>query len=338
VDHIGILKRAFAIARRYRALWVFGILLALFGGAGTSGGNSRVTMPGGRGSDAWPPGFMAGRIDPGTIIGIAAVCGVIVLLLVVISAIAGYVSRTALYRMVDSLEETGECPSWREGFRLGWSRRAWRLLGIDLLIAIPFTLGVILLLSVAASPLLLLLLENNAARAVGIVMTIGFGVIAIGVIIVAGVAVNVAKKFMHRQAALDGQRASESIRIGYQMVRQNLKDSLIMWLLMVASGFAWGVVMIPVFIVVLLLAGVIGVLPGFLIWKGTELLWLALLVGVPLFLVIMVPPLVFLQGLYSVFESSSWTLTYREFRSRWVSGVAEADLLVPKEIVAPSEN
>jgi hypothetical protein len=175
-------------------------------------------------------------------------------------------------------------------------------------------------------------------RTLGIVMTIGLGVLAIAVIIVAGAAISVMKKFMHRQAALAGRRVSESITLGYQMVRQNIKDALIMWLLMVGTGFAWGVVMIPVFIVVLLLAGGVGALPGFLIWKGTEVLWLALLVGVPLFLIIMVPPLVFLQGLYTVFKSSSWTLTYREFRSRRASGVAAAGLTGPAEITVPTES
>jgi len=140
--------------------------------------------------------------------------------------------------------------------------------------------------------------------------------VVIAVLIVAGVLVNLAKRFMHRQAALDDQSIGQSIVMGVEMVRANAKDSAVMWLLMFGVGLAWGVVMIPVFIVVALLATAVGGLPAWLIWQATETFWLSFVVGVPLFLLILVPPLVFLDGLYRVFQSSAWTLTYREFGTR----------------------
>jgi len=314
MDHVGILKRAFNITRRYRALWVFGILLALFSSGGGSGPN--VNMPGGRGTGDIPPGFAPPMVDPGAIAGIAIACCCLLLLLVAASIIISYLARTALYRMVDEIEETGASPSWREGFRLGWSKRTLWLFGIDLVIGIPFAIGVILLLLLALSPLLMLTVDNSALHVLSIVMTIGLALLAIVLIIVASVIVNVVKRFMHRQAALEGRSVGQSIVLGYQMVRANLKDSAIMWLLMLGVGFGWGIVMIPVVIIVLLLAGAVGGIPAWLIWQATEVLWLTLLVGIPLFFLICIPPLVFLNGLYIVFQSSTWTLTYREFRVR----------------------
>ena len=137
MDHVSILKRAFDITRRYKALWIFGILLALFGGTG--GGGPNINIPGG-GRGRAPgrlPSFAPPQVDPGTIIGIAVVCCCLLLLFTIAAIIISYVARTALYRMVDEIEETGTCPSWREGFRLGWSQRALRLFGIDLVIGIP---------------------------------------------------------------------------------------------------------------------------------------------------------------------------------------------------------
>ncbi len=53
MDHMRILRRAFDITRAYRALWVFGILLALTaahggssgGGGGGNGGNNQGNIP-----------------------------------------------------------------------------------------------------------------------------------------------------------------------------------------------------------------------------------------------------------------------------------------------------
>jgi hypothetical protein len=316
MDHVGILKRAFNITRRYRVLWVFGILLALFSSSGGGGSGPNVSIPGGRGTGNIPPGFAPPTVDPGAIAGIAVACCCLLLLLTAASIIISYLARTALYRMVDEIEETGASPSWREGFRLGWSKRTLQLFGIDLVIGIPFAIAVILLLLLALSPLLMLTVDNNALQVLSTVMTIGLVLLAIVLIIVASVIVNVVKRFMHRQAALEGRSVGQSIVLGYQMVRANLKDSAIMWLLMLGVGFGWGIVMIPVVIIVLLLAGAVGGIPAWLIWQATELPWLTLLVGIPLFVLILIPPLVFLNGLYLVFQSSTWTLTYREFKER----------------------
>ena len=321
MDHVGILKRAFNITRRYRVLWIFGVLLALFGssGGGGSGGGSNVTFPGG-GSGGFPgtlpPGITLPSVDPGAIIGIVIACCCLLLVVVAASIVVAYVARTALYRMVNEIEDTGVSPSWREGFRLGWSRRALRLFVIDLAVGVPFAIAAILVVALALLPLLLLTVESDATRVLGIVLTIGLLLLAIVVLIVAGVLANLVKRFMHRQAALEGRSIGQSIVDGYQMVRTNLIDSAVMWLLMFGVGLGWGILMIPVFIVVLLLAALVGVLPAWLIWQSTEILWLTLLVGIPLFFLVMVPPLVFLNGLYLVFQSSSWTLAYREFRAR----------------------
>jgi hypothetical protein len=181
---------------------------------------------------------------------------------------------------------------------------------------VPFAIGAVLLIGIALLPLLLLTLESEAMTAFGILLTVVLLLLLVIVLIVAGVLVNLAKRFMHRQAAIEDRSIGESIVYGYQMVRTNLRDSAIMWLLMFGVGLGWGIAMIPVFLVVLALAGVVGGGPAWLIWQASENLWPTLLVGVPLFLLILIPPLTFLNGLYLVFQSSSWTLTYREFRTR----------------------
>jgi hypothetical protein len=65
-----------------------------------------------------------------------------------------------------------------------------------------------------------------------------------------------------------------------------------------------------------------GSLPGLLVGGTTSLIaegdlpiWLALAVGIPLFFLVLLAPIVFLAGLREVFTSATWTATYRELRA-----------------------
>ena len=48
---------------------------------------------------------------------------------------------------------TGTARTWREGFRLGWSNRAFRLWLLDLIVWIPFAIVAVVLLALGATPL-----------------------------------------------------------------------------------------------------------------------------------------------------------------------------------------
>jgi hypothetical protein len=131
MDHMKVLKRTWEIIWRYRALWVFGIIFALT----TAGGVNRGTQYSFNGED-----FSLGRefhieeipeLTSALIaIGVGLAC--VTFILVIASVVARYVAETSLIRMVDDYEETGEKHSVRQGFRLGWSRTAWRLFLIRL--------------------------------------------------------------------------------------------------------------------------------------------------------------------------------------------------------------
>src|SRR5436190_8247654 len=151
MDHFKILRRAFSITRDYRVLWVFGILLALTTGS-NSGGN------GGNGGDgsgnhngipsgSWPK-LTTEMIT--AIITAAIVLFCVVVVWVIIGLVVHYVSETALIRLVDRHEATGEKLGVRQGFRWGWSRPALRLFLLDLFIFLNVMVVFVLLLLVSA--------------------------------------------------------------------------------------------------------------------------------------------------------------------------------------------
>ena len=323
MDHIGVLKRAWHMTWRYRVLWVFGIILALTTSRGGSGGGGQYNFGGD--DFASPGGFATPQIPPEVIglliaVGLALAC--LFLILIVVGTIARYVAETALIRLVDDHEETGEKRSVGQGFRLGWSRAAWRIFLIDLLIGIPVVLAFILLFLLALAPLLLWTTGSNAAGAIGTVATVGLVFLFIFLAIVVAVVLTLLLKFFHRACALEDLGVIDSVKEGYGVVRRHLGDVAVVWLLMVGVGIGLAIVMFFAVLLLLalavLLAGVPALLAGglsSLAFEGPVSWILAAVVAAPIFLLVMVLPLLFLGGLIEVFKSSVWTVTYREARA-----------------------
>ena len=316
MDFLDVLRRSFNITRTHRALWVFGILLALTAGGGGFSGNGYNFNLSDRGrlpdTGVQPSDY---GITGGVLAAIIGLC-CLALLLTVVAIIVRYVSETGIYRLVDELEEAGTRPTARRGFRLGWDRRAFRLFLIDLVIGIPFAVAVILLFLIALSPLLLLLVDNTVVRAIGIILAVMLVLVAILALIVAALAISLLNQFWHREAAIAGKGVVDSIRDGTALVRANLSNAVVMYVVMIGVGIGWGIVMIPIFLVVLALAFLVGGLPAFLIYQATQNLAVTLLVGIPIGLVVLFVPLAFLGGLYTTFTTTVWTLTYRNVRAR----------------------
>jgi hypothetical protein len=325
MDHMQVLRRAWELTWRYRVLWVFGILLALTTsrGSGNNGfqyslGREDLFAPGGPVfGPGTPPRIPAEIVGTLIALGIGLAC--LVLVLVVISLVLRYVAETALIRLVDDHEATGERRRVGEGFRLGWSRTAWRLFLIDLLIGVPVVVVFVILFLVALAPLLLWTTRSNTAGAVGTLATIGLVALFIWLAIVAAVVLTLLVRFFRRACALEGLGVVESIRRGFGVVRDHFRDVAIMWLIMVGVSLGAGVLffLAAILLVVLgLLAGgvpalVVGVLAS-LVSEGALPWILAAVVGVPVFFLVLILPLLFLGGLLEIFKSSVWTLTYRQ--------------------------
>jgi len=329
MDHVKILKRAWEITWRYRALWVFGVILALTTGNAGGGGGNGGGGPGYRfgGEDFLGPG---GELPipeiPAQVVSILIAVGVVlacvIVLLSIAALVARYVAETALIRMVDDHEETAEKRSVRQGFRIGWSRTALRLFLIDLLIVLPLALVSILLFLLAFAPLLLWTTENTVAGVVGTVATIGLFFLILFLVIIVAAVVSLLMHFFRRACALEELGVIESLRQGYEIVRRHLKDVVIMWLIMIGVGLALIIVMIPVMLLLVIAGVMMGGLPALLVgglaslaFKGAVPWILGGAVGVPIFILVVTLPALFLGGLVEVFKSSVWTLTYRELRA-----------------------
>ncbi|MEO7838928.1 MAG: hypothetical protein ABIU06_06230 [Anaerolineales bacterium] len=325
MNHINILKRALNITINYRALWVFGMLLALTSGSGSGngGGNSSSSSPNSDPNFNWQSPFGEFPQLPPELanmwVGIAIGLACLILVLIVIGSIARYVSETALIRMVDEHENIGEQLNIRQGFRLGWSRAAWKMFLMDLLVGVSFVAIFLLLLALAALPLLVWLTENTPLQVIGTIVSAGSILLLVFAAIVAALAVTLILIFARRACALENLGVRASLQRGYEMVRQRLGDMLMMGVMMFGIGLLWLVVTIPVILAVIVVAALMAGLPALLagsiagfFTQGTTPWIVAAIVGAPIFLIAVIIPGTLIGGWQKVFSSSTWTLTYRE--------------------------
>ena len=189
LDPVKILKRSWHILWSYRALWVFGLILALAaGGASSNGSNNNYRQDQGDPQQLTRQDVQQGMqefkqelnkifeqgIPEADITGQALtaflwVIGAFVLVMTLVGiamAVARYVSETAVIRMVDEYETTGNKLTVRQGFRIGWSRTAWRLFLINLIVNLPVIILMLVLL-IAGIGVLIAVSNGNASTLSG---------------------------------------------------------------------------------------------------------------------------------------------------------------------------
>ena len=352
MDPVKILKRAWHILWSYRALWVFGLILALTagassGGSGNSGtrfsANDKRTYQAENLPDAiqqfqqemdrvFNQGSQKLDFAHGELNAILWVVGIFVLIMIIfgiVMTIARYVSETAVIRMVDEYESTDTKISVREGFRIGWSRTSWRLFLINLIVSLPAILLALTLIFTGIGVYFAVEKGNLTFTSFSVIAMIGVLFLLIFVVVILSIGLNLLRQFVWRVSALEEVGVTESFSRGWALVRENWKSVGLMWLVMIGLGIAWAIasiilfiITIPVLIITVIIGVIVAIVPALLLvglfslFLGTPLAWVfGILFVLPLFLVIAFSPWVLIGSWQAVFTSTVWTLTYREIKA-----------------------
>ena len=354
MDPVKILKRAWHILWSYRALWVFGLILALATAGSSSGGSnsgSRYSVDNESQQMPLPHDFQQGmqeftqemerlfnegpqnvdipREELVALIWIAVAFTLIMIVLGIIVAIGRYVSETAVIRMVDEYEGTDTKMTVRQGFRIGWSRASWRLFLINLIISLPAILLTLILLLAGIG--IFFAVENGSLTftAFSVIAMIGVVFLLIFVVVVLSIILHLLRHFFWRVCVLEDVGVREALSRGWGLVRENWKNVGLMWLVMIGLGIVWAVVSImlvivtiPVVVITFIIAVLIAAVPVLLLvgffslFLSNVLAWvLGILFVLPLFFTIAFSPWLLLGSWQAVFTSTVWTLTYREIKA-----------------------
>ena len=354
IDPVKILQRAWLILWNYRALWVFGLILALAaGGSFNGGGNNGMQWREDSQSYQGPSygsvqeflndfgrqleklftqGIPEANISGEALIAFLWTVGVFVVfmfLVGIVVTIAYYVSVNAVIRMVDDYENTGTKLTVREGFRMGWSRTAWRLFLINLIVNLPGILFFLALLIAGLSIFLSVVNGNATFTPASIVGMVGLIFLGVSVVIILGLLLGLLRPFFWRVCVLEEASVGESLRRGFGMVRENWKNVGLMWLVMIGLGIAWivasiiaAIITIPIVVLTTIVASLVVAIPALLLFAVFSafltgpLPWIAAgLFVLPLFFVIAFSPWLLLGSWQTVYTSTVWTLTYREIKA-----------------------
>jgi hypothetical protein len=365
IDPVKILQRAWHILWNYRALWVFGLILAIAASSSGNGGNNNnvqwrennptYPMP----SFSSPQEFfdyarqnMNRLFEQGipnldisgealkafvwTMVGFLA----FMFLISIVVTIAYYVSVTSVIRMVDEYENTGTKMTVREGFQVGWSHSAWRVFLINLLVHLPLLLLATTLLAVGGIIAWRAINGEMIFNSGSIVTMVGLTFLAIFFVIIVTFALLLLRPFFWRVCVLEDAGVGEALRRGFAMVRENWKSAGVMWLVMIGLGLAWLIVSIiviiltiPVVVLTAIVAAAVVALPGLLLvglfslFLGGPLPWIAAAIFIlPPFFLIAFSPWLLLGSWQQVYTSTVWTLTYREIKALPATLVPSTDM------------
>lgn len=359
-----LLKRTWQLVRNYRVLWIFGAILALttvggfyFGSGWTQeewqngitiklSDDRTIYVPGdgltidfttpeglsvwfddnGRQRELHEIGPLLREVVPADVWALLIALGVVVAVMLLVGAVGRYTAEAALIRMVNETEETGEKVGLWKGLRLGFSRTAWRIFLIDLIINLPVTLALLILFLLTLTPLGLWASDSTAAGVFGTFLTSGLLLLWVLLLIAAKLVLSLFAQVARRASGVENLGAWASIRRGVVAVRGQFREVGAVWLLWICIRLLWIVAAIPVLIIlspILLLSviggALVGAVPALTVgalltpYLSGPFPWLVgAIAALPIFALVAATPMLMVSGLVEVAKSGLWTLAYRD--------------------------
>jgi hypothetical protein len=349
MDHNAIIARAFEITRRHRALWIFGFLAAFASGSAgstnfsnSSGGSEGVSGSASsflnRLNDASFPGkdfvlqliseleqlqppawFDPDRfLDPGAgelggiFAGLLLLCGAFIVFILVM-VVVRLISEAAIIRMVDAIEE-GESVSFGTGLELGASGRTLRWFLLEILIGLLALIVIIPLLMISILPIVMMVSLGDGANAFALIMAIGLVLLGVPLLILFAIGYGLMKRLWMRELLVDGADMGSAVANAFGHLRGNLLSVLLLWFILLVMRLVYLAVSIPIILIALLIAAAVGIAVGALVFGAGASAIATFLLGFFLTLAFLAVPVLFLQGLFLIFDSSAWTLSWRWMR------------------------
>ena len=296
VDVGAILSRAFQVTFKNPVLWLLGFLVAVLSN------NFNTTYR-----------FNAADFTPDSVLG-SSILALVILLLV----IALFILRAAFEGSLIAAADRGAQdahPTFREGWQIGRAR-VWRVLALNLIFAafvilLVFGLVALALLTVGGAILGGVFAggAQNVPEASRILTGVGWGVFGLAVIALVAIPVafilTTVTQFAQRAVVLDDQPVGAAWSTGWQLLRANLANVMLVVLAQIAVNIVAGIIS----------AAIIGAIAapaalGLILGAGqSHTLAYILMVAVLVLIALVISGLI--VALPTAWNSTLWTLFYR---------------------------
>ena len=298
MDYFGVIKKAFKLTLKNKFLWIFGILAG-----GAAGGSFNFSMPSSGSSGSWDKTFGKDftNIDWTTFwTNYGAIILIVIGILVVLSIIffiLNLISQGALVGAADKLEKDQQ-PEFGSTFMVGW-HNFWRIWGLNITLLLIILIG----LSFLIIPVCILVIIGAYASAWAI------GILLFIVNILLWIVVGFISPYALRIVVLKKHTVFESIRGALHLVRDNLLEVFVMYLLLTVVGFVVGMAVVLVGLILLAILGLIGF--GLYYVSAVALVIYAVVAIIALFILCLA-----FSGAYSTFTSTVLTFTYLKLSTK----------------------
>ena len=200
---------------------------------------------------------------------------------------------------------------------------------INLIISLPAILLMLALIGAGIGIYFSVTSGNGNVTALSTVTLIGFVFLMIFAVVIVSIVLRLLRNFFWRISVLEGAGVRESLRRGFELVREHWKNVGLMWLVMIGLGIVWAIasillfiITLPVVVITAILAAMIVAVPFMLVLGAFSLVlsgpltWVAAgLFVLPLFFTLAFSPWLLLGSWQAVYTSTVWTLTYRELKA-----------------------
>lgn len=249
MDYTNLLKRAWEIVWNNKFMFVLGFLAALAGGSGGGGSNFSTGGPGSGGDDINIPPEIAANIERYWA-EYATILIVLVIFFIMLGIVFWLVSLVGKAGLISSAArlDAGESVSFGEAFSVG-SNKLVSMVGLNLLLYGPFIVaGLVAFLIAAATVGSVMVAEISGASGnlEGMIGAFGglfvcFGLLAC-LLVPFSLLVNVVYPFSLRGLVLYDYGVVDSVRHGWQVVRDNVGEVIVLIVIFLVIGFLFGIV------------------------------------------------------------------------------------------------
>jgi hypothetical protein len=303
MDFGKVLGRAWEITWRYKMLWVLGFLAGL----GQTGGPSQPSYQF-SGDElerfSYQLGDSAGEIFAAISILILSVICILFIIAIVVWVVS-VIARGGLIAAVQQVEDEGST-----SFGRAWSggvRKFWTLFGLSLLSALPLIILVVLGMIALGVGIAAGVGLQDVSEAAAITTFVTFIIICGGFFccgsLILMIVLDQIRVYGERAAILEDLGWIDAFKRGWQVLRENLGATIILWLIF----FAIGIVVFGITFVIM--AAIAAPFLGLIFVEESGLWWLGLLCFGGLLGIIVYA---LIRSIVTAFTSATWTLAYRE--------------------------
>lgn len=327
MDYGNVLSRSWRVVWDHKFMIVLGFLAAL--GSGMSGGNNFNYRADSGDFQNMP--FMDTPFtppDPGQILPVLGAMAAGALCFAVILGIALWVLRlTSEAGMIDAASrlDAGQKLGFSAAMSAGWSK-IWSMMGLSLLLfgaVAVFILALMLIFGLLVGGTIAGA-ASSSSDAGGLFAALGAGLVALLCCVICGLAivsilVGVIYTFAQRAIVLEDRGVIDGVRRGWEVIRANLGEVIILLILFLLLGFVVSAIIAVIFIPL----GALSFGPGAMRFFSGEALsgldiFLMVVGGLVLAVVVAA-----IRSFYTAFRSSAYTLAFQEFTDKKLPDVEQ---------------